>query len=98
MEQMKNNESQHDQSAHDHVTRRPVRFHVASVAIFFRARAAIFDCEKYREINMQDHSDQQKNADEPEKWAEVAQMLRIGVDPFRAEKNLQVAQQMADDE
>src|SRR5205807_9651980 len=75
MEQVKDNEREHDQSAYDHVARGPTRFHVASIAILFRTRAPIFDCEKNREINMQDHSDQQKNADEPEKWTEVAQML-----------------------
>ena len=56
MEQMKNDEGEHNQPAHDHVSRRPARFHVISVAIGFGPRAPILDREQNREINVQNHA------------------------------------------
>ena len=39
-----------------------------------------------------------ESAHDPEERAEIAQMLRVTIDPVRPEKNLQIAEQMADDE
>src|SRR5712691_2549010 len=69
MEQMKNDEREHDQSAHDHVTRRPARFHILPVDVRLGTRAAIFNREQDREVNVQDDSHEQEDADEPEERA-----------------------------
>src|ERR1043166_7453262 len=98
MEQVKNNEREHDESAHDHVTRSPARFDVVSIAIRFRTRAAVFNREQNCEINVQNHCDQKKHANHPKNRAEIAKMLRVGVDPFWSEINLQIAEQMSDHE
>ena len=37
-------------------------------------------------------------ADHPEKRPQIAQVLGVAVDPFRPEKNLQIAEEMPDDE
>src|SRR5207302_722728 len=91
MKQMKNDEREHDQSAYDHVARGPACLHVISIAIAFGTRATILDRKENGEINVQDDGDQEKGADHPQERAEVAQMLRIGVDPFRSEKDLKIA-------
>jgi hypothetical protein len=43
-----------------------------------------------------DDGQEQEKADRPEQRTEVAQMLRVTVDPIRSEKNLQVPQEMSD--
>ncbi len=58
MEEMKNYEREHDQSADDHVTRGPTCLHVLSVHVRLGTRAAIFDREQNREIDMQNHRGQ----------------------------------------
>ena len=47
---------------------------------------------------MRQYGCEKDDADQPEQWPEIAQMLRVGIDPFRPEKDLQVAEQMANDE
>src|SRR5690242_15103146 len=91
---MKNDESEDDQAAYNHVTRCPARFDVISFAIIFRPRAPVLDRQQNREINVQNHSHQQKNADEPQNRPQIAEMLGVGVDPFRSKINLEVAYQM----
>src|SRR5947207_9856865 len=97
VEEMKNNEREHDQSAHDHVPRRPSRFDVIPLDVTCGTGAFIFDGEQDREINMQNHGREQNDSNKPEQWTEIAQMLRVSVDPFRAEKDLEIAEQMSDD-
>src|ERR1700738_193437 len=60
------------------------------------ARAAIFDREQDREINVQHDRAEQDKADDPKQRPEIAQMLGVAVDPFRPEKDLQIAEQMTD--
>src|SRR2546423_10609784 len=95
---MKNDEREDKQAADHHVARRPARFHVISLAVMVGTRSTILDREQDREINVQEHADQQERANHPEQRAEIAQMLRVSVDPFRAEKNLQVPEQMTNHE
>src|SRR4030095_17169263 len=52
MSEVVNDEREHDESAHDHVARGPARFYIIPIAIFLRPRAAIFDRELDREINV----------------------------------------------
>src|SRR5882724_1437157 len=58
MEQVKDDEGEHDQSAHDHVTRGPTRLHVVAVDVGLGTRAAIFDREQNCKIDMQNHRGQ----------------------------------------
>src|SRR5215472_4779679 len=82
-----NNERKHHESAYHHVSRRPARFNITAIAVRLRTRAAIFDCELNCEINMQDDGREEERANEPEDRAEIVEMLRVGVDPVRSEKN-----------
>src|ERR1700719_1431331 len=58
VEQVKNDEREHDQSTDDHVTRSPTSLHVVPVDVPLGTCAAIFDREQNREIDMQNHRDQ----------------------------------------
>src|SRR5439155_26103763 len=58
MEQVKDDEREHDQSTDDHMTRSPARLHVLPVDVPLRSRAAIFDREQDRKIDMQNHRGQ----------------------------------------
>jgi hypothetical protein len=40
--------------------------------------------------------DEKKSSNQPKKGAQIAQMLRVTVDPIRSNKNLQIPQQMSD--
>src|SRR5262249_2227784 len=97
MSEVINDEREHDQAAHNHVARSPARFHVIPVVIRLGTRAAIFDREQNGEINMQDHGREEGDSDEPEQGTEIAEVLRVTVDPIRSDKDLEVAEQMADD-
>src|SRR5882724_4321947 len=58
MEQVKDDEREHDQSAHDHVTRSPARLHVLPVDVRLGTRPATFDREQNCEIDMQNYRGQ----------------------------------------
>src|SRR5438128_6992015 len=92
-----NDERQHDQPAHYHVTRGKRRLHIIALAIPLGSGASIIDREADRDVNVNDYRNEEKNSDEPQQRAEIAQMLRVAVDPIRAEEDLQVAEKMADD-
>jgi hypothetical protein len=47
---------------------------------------------------MQDYRYQEHDAHDPKKHAKVSQMLRVAIHPIRAEKNLQITEQMPNDE
>src|SRR6266480_3549293 len=98
MEQVKDDEGEHDQSADDHVARRPACFHVVSLDVWLGSSAPIFDRELNRRVNVNCNCGEQKNSNCPKQRAEVAQMLRVTIDPIGSEEDLQVAEQMADNE
>ena len=95
---MKNDEGEHDQAAHDHVTGRPGRFDIIPIFIGLGTRAPIFDGEQNCEVNVREDSREKNDAHQPEQRAEIAQMLRVSIDPLGAKKDLQIAEQMTDDE
>jgi hypothetical protein len=56
------------------------------------------DRQLNRHINVNEDSSEQEQSDYPKQWAKVAQVLRVAVDPFWSQKNLQISQQMSDNE
>src|ERR1043166_5628300 len=98
MGEMIKNEREHNQSAQHHRARSERRLHVLLLFVSDRPGPPIFERETDRVKNMQDHSNEKKTANHPEDGAQLAQMFRVGIDPIRPEKNLEVAEQMADDE
>src|ERR1051326_6773598 len=84
-----NDERENNQTAHYHVTRGERCLHISLFDVVFGSRAFVFDRKLNREIDMQDHRDQQDDACEPQQDAEVAQMLRVTVDPIRPAKNFE---------
>src|ERR1700736_4808615 len=98
MEQMKNDEREHDQPAHDHVTGCPGSFDVFFPEIMVGPGAAILDRELDSEINVKNDRQQKEASNYPKERSEVPQMLRVAINPVRPEINLQVPQEMADDE
>ena len=61
-----------------------------------RPGAAVFQRELDREIDVQNHGQKKNCPDDPEEGPELTEMFGVAVDPIRPEKNLQVAQEMAD--
>src|ERR1043166_9537346 len=98
MSEVVNDERENNQTAHYHVTRGELCLHISLFDVVFGSRASVFDRKLNREIDMQDHRDQQDDACEPQQDAKVAQMLRVTVDPIRPEKDLEVTEQVADHE
>src|SRR5437899_12453567 len=88
---------EHDQPAHHHVTRRERCFDVAPVNVGVRPGAAILNrqMDRYPDVNNDRRKQEQTNC--PKQGAEIAQMLRVTIDPVRSDKNLQIAEQMSDD-
>ena len=98
MREMVNDKRQHNQTAHHHVTRRERGLHVPSVDVRLRPGTAIFNREQDREVNVKNDRDEKKRSNQPKKGTQVAQMLRVTVDPIRPDKNLQIPKQMPDHE
>src|SRR2546430_11171993 len=91
VKQVENDEREDNESTHDHVPRSPARFDVVSFAVRLRTGATIFDCEQNCEVDVQNHAQEKERANHPEQRPKIAQMLRVSVDPFRPEKNLQIS-------
>src|ERR1700682_3101969 len=68
-------EHEHDQAAHDHGTRRESGFDVFLVAVRLGTRAAISDGKTDRHVNVDDDSDEQKDANCPEQRSEFGAMV-----------------------
>src|SRR5262245_6261076 len=96
MREVINDKGKHDKPAHHHVTRGEVCFHVMPIEVAFRSRAAILNSQLNRHVNMNGDRREEKQTDCPQQWAQIAQVLRVTVDPIRTQKNLQIAEQMSD--
>ena len=96
MGKMIDDKRQHNQTAHHHVTRRERGLYVSSVDILVGPGTAILNREQDREINVKNDRDEKKCSNQPKKRTQVAQMLRVTVDPIRSNKNLQIPEQMSD--
>src|SRR4029077_1871302 len=96
--EMINNKREHDQSAHYHVTRRKRCFNVALVDVRLRAGTPVLDRQLDRHVDVNKNSGEQKNSDQPKQRTEIAQMLRVTIDPSGANENLQIPKQMSDHE
>src|SRR6266487_5695683 len=98
MRDVVNDKRKHDQPAHHHVTGSKCCFHILPIHVCLRSRTAVFDCELNRNVNVNENSSEEEQADQPKQRAEVAQVLRVTVDPIRTQKNLQITEQMSDNE
>src|SRR5437879_13924831 len=90
MREMINDKRQHNQTAHRHVTRRERGLHVSSVDVRLGPGAAILNREQDREVNVKNDCDDEKTSNQPRKRNEIAQMMRLVVDPIRSDKNLPI--------
>ena len=98
MREVIENESEDHEAADHHRTGSEGGFDMLLFLIGHRPGTSIIDRQTNREIDVEDHGHEEKDADDPEKRSERAQMFRVTVDPLRPEKDLQIAEQMADDE
>src|SRR6266852_9571127 len=98
MGDMINDKREHDQSAHHHVARCEGGFCMLLVDVGFGSSASIIDCQPDRDVDVHNDRHEQKNPDYPKNRSEIAQMLRVTVDPIRAQEDLQISEQMSDDE
>ncbi len=94
MEQVIDNKGEQDKSTHDHMSGSKGRLYHIFPAITLGPRALILDREPNGVVDMQQNDDDKKDANDPEEWAQVTQVLSIAIDPCRAEKDLEVAQEM----
>src|SRR4029077_20987392 len=96
MGNMINNERKHNQTAHDHMAVCKCGFHMFFIDVRLGPSAPVLDRQLNRRINVNGNGSEQKNPNCPKQWAEVAQMLRVTIDPIGPEKDLQVSEQVAD--
>src|SRR4029453_17185612 len=94
--EMINNKSQHDQSAHHHMTRGKGCFDVPLIDIRLRTGTPVFNCQLDSHVDVSNDRDEQKNPNQPKQRTEVAQMFRVTIDPIRSDKYLQIPEQMSD--
>src|SRR6266513_5408714 len=73
-------------------------FHMFLFNVRLGSSAPVFDRELNRRVNVNRNGGEQRNSNCPKQRAEVAQMLRVTIDPIGSEEDLQVAEQMADNE
>ena len=97
MEQVKDNEGEQDNAAHDHRARSESRFYNFLAPIARRTGAPIFDGKPDRVIDMHQDGEEKKRSNDPKQRTKSAQVLGVAINPVRPEKNLQVAEEMADD-
>src|SRR6266404_8506635 len=93
-----NDKREHNQSAHHHVARGEGGFYMFLVDVGFGSRASIIVCQADGHVNVHNEGREQEYSDYPENRSEIAQMLRVTVDPIRAQKDLQISKQMSNDE
>ena len=55
-----------------------------------RSRTPVFDRQLNRHVNVNDDRREQEQTDYPKQRAEIAQVLRVTVDPIWTEENLQI--------
>lgn len=96
MEDMKNNENEDDHAAYHHVARSVAGFDVIPLSVALRARTSVLQRKADGKINMKEYGNQKCDSDHPKERAEVAQMLRVIIDPTWPKKNLQVAEEVTD--
>ena len=80
------------------MSRCEVCFEVMPLDIAFGTCAAIFDRQLNRHINVNNDGREQEQTDYPQQRTEIAQVLRVTVDPIWTQENLQIAEQVSDDE
>src|SRR5438094_647836 len=96
MRQMIDDKRQHDQAAHHHVPRCEVCLDVVPVDVCLWPGTAILNCQVDGHPDVNDDGSEQEQTNCPKQRAEVAQVLRVTIDPVGADKNLQIAKQMPD--
>ena len=65
-------EREHDQPAHEHVARCERSFHIRVIDVRLGPGAAIVYCQPDRDINVNDHGDEQEDAHDPEQRSKIA--------------------------
>ena len=63
-----------------------------------RPGAAVLNREPDGVIDVENDDDEEDGADDPKESPEVAQMLRVAVDPSRPEEDLEIPEEVPDDE
>ena len=91
-----NDKRQHDQATHHHVPRCEGCFYVLPVLVGVRPGTPILNCQQDREINVKNDRGEKEGTNQPKQRTEIAQMLRVTIDPIRPDKNLQISKQMSD--
>ncbi len=98
LEQVIDDEGEKDEPAHRHAARGDGRLDHILTPVALGPGAAIFEHELDRVIDVDHDDDKEEGANDPENRPEIVQMLGVAVNPFRAEENLEVAEEMPDDE
>lgn len=98
MEDVIDDEGEEHEPAQDHAAGGKCRFDCLPALVTLGPRPAVLDREPDGVVNVKEDDDQEPAADDPEEHPEPAQFFGVTVDPLRAEENLEVAEEMADDE
>src|SRR5437016_7417055 len=98
MRQMIDNEREHDEPTHQHVTRREVCLDIVPVNVGLRPGTPILNCQLDRQPDVNNDRGKQEQANCPQQRTEIPEVLRVTINPIWSNKNLQVAEQMSDHE
>lgn len=90
-------EREHHQTAQPHVTRCKRRFYVLRLGVLRRAGATVINRKADRDVDVDDDTREQEQANEPEERPEIPQMLGVAIDPIGPEENLQISDHVAED-
>src|SRR5206468_11124640 len=90
MREVINDKGKHNKAAHHHMAGSEVCFDVVQVDVAFGPRTPIFDGQLDRHVNMDNYRREQEQTDCPKQRAEIAQMLRVTVNPVWTQENLQI--------
>src|SRR4029077_2184113 len=92
-----NDEREHDEPAHHHVTRGERCLHVLPVQVRVRPGTPVLHRQMDRHPDVNNDGGEQEQTDYPKQRTKITQMLRVTIDPIRSYKNLQIPEQMSDD-
>ena len=95
MQQVENDEAQHNQSGDGHGPRGDLRLHAVLKDVGLRLGRAVFQRELDRHDDVQHEAEDQEKADHPKRPRHAVEKLSVGIDLRRAGEDLEIARHMS---
>ena len=98
LQQVKDDEGQHDRAAPVHGAVGVIRIDGLLDLVADRPRFLVAQGQLNRGYDVQDDAENEHAANQPQQFAEILEEVAVGVEPVGTVEDLQIAEQMADDE